>query len=63
MALVSHGIRNINFYDAKLKKYVTVAVDVMIDITELAERLGIKAYSASGNKSVSVHGAVVVKVS
>lgn len=52
----------INVWDHKLKKYVTVKVQINVDFSQIAERLASRAYASKGKRAVSVHGAVELKI-
>lgn len=52
----------IRVWDEKARNYVTVTVQVAVDVSKIAEALGPRAYRSKHKKSKSLHGAVEVTI-
>lgn len=55
-------VENIRVYDRRTKSYLSIDVDVEVDVRALAEQLAVKAYSNKSRKTSLAFGKVCVSV-
>jgi hypothetical protein len=55
-------VESIRVYDRRTKGYISIDVDVEVDVRALAEQLAVKAYSNKSGKTSLAFGKVRVSV-